>query len=152
MPNSSHINILIGKSKLLQQLTILRPDYHEKALKLIEQSQPYLEKIVDIFPYYTNHNIIHSLQVLVRMEQILDKDALGQFNEDALFVLVASSILHDIGMAFLYENDKSDFLGKNNIDENDKVKIQNILRKMRRNEKNGRLNHLDLLFLLLFSL
>ncbi len=54
-------------------------------------------RIPSLFPEYTQHDIHHSIRIMETIEELVgDIDALNEFE---IFLIIACSLLHDIGMA-----------------------------------------------------
>lgn len=60
-----------------------------------------------LLPWFTNHNVDHSDEIIQILGQILQplEDHKNFLSEDELFILLASSYLHDIGMQYIKIDD-----------------------------------------------
>lgn len=88
-----------GGEQLLQDLERIR-----------KQATPILSQIVATFPEFTIHDIRHSDKVLSILDWLLVDKLKEALNQYEIYFLIASTILHDIGMAnlpFLLENNSS---------------------------------------------
>lgn len=80
-----------------KRLKKLNPHYHELVRNTVVLLSYTLEKYKTYFPSYTDHTILHSLNVLDFCNRLLGPQA-ELLNEDELFVLMMSAYLHDSGM------------------------------------------------------
>lgn len=107
-----------------KRLAKLNPHYHtlvkNTAFVLINA----LEKYKRYFPDFTDHTVLHSLQVIDFCNQLIGENC-DKLNEDELFVLIMSAYLHDCGMGIrendyknLYETVVSEEYRKSHIHDN----------------------------------
>lgn len=134
--NKSYINELIS-TNLFKSLEQQNKDLSCKIKVFIEKISPLLDDIKKYFPYYTRHDSHHGFKVCERISQILNPNCLIPGNDISLlpteiFLLIAASYAHDLGMA-VFPKEESDLLEKLNIDKNDDwethPKLQEFLRE-----------------------
>ncbi|HBL40186.1 MAG TPA: hypothetical protein DDY98_00880 [Ruminococcaceae bacterium] len=80
-----------------KRLSQLNPHYHTLVKNTVFVMSRVLEKYKLFFPDFTDHTVLHSLQVLDFCNRLLGEQVL-QLNEDELYVLIMSAYLHDSGM------------------------------------------------------
>ena len=85
------------KSKLLEKLKD-DPILHASFLETISEAKYLLTKYSANYPKYTDHSIFHSFTIIENIELLLDNENIRTLNADELYILLCSSILHDIGM------------------------------------------------------
>ena len=61
--------------------------------------EPLLGHVIDLFPYYTRHDLVHCDSVIDMAGKIVGQDTCNSLSNAEVFLLVASCYLHDIGMA-----------------------------------------------------
>lgn len=79
-------------------------------IKTLKQRNPDLSSQIDsikkyckkewetvMLPWFTNHNVTHSEEIIYLIGQILGP-SIEELSDDELFILIASAYLHDIGM------------------------------------------------------
>lgn len=64
-----------------------------------------------VFPDYTDHTILHSLDVLNYCNHFIGEDQIDRLNPDECYVLMMACFLHDIGMG-IKERDFYEFMGQ----------------------------------------
>ena len=73
-----------------------------KLHKLFKESvfciQNALNKYQNIFPTYTDHTALHSLEVIAFCNELIGKENIDKLNCDEIYVLLMSAYLHDSGM------------------------------------------------------
>lgn len=89
--------ILISNLKLMKALEAKKSGFHSIAEDLYKRAELHLNsRIPSLFPEYTQHDIHHSIRLLETIEELVgDIDALNEFE---IFLIIACSLLHDIGM------------------------------------------------------
>ncbi len=89
--------VLISHLKLMKALEAKKSGFHSIAEDLYKRAELHLNnRIPSLFPEYTQHDIHHSIRVLETIEELVgDIDALNEFE---IFLIIACSLLHDIGM------------------------------------------------------
>ncbi|MBP9989272.1 MAG: nucleoside hydrolase [Ruminococcus sp.] len=80
-----------------KRLAELSPTYHTLVKNTAFAVCFLLEKYRTYFPDFTDHTVLHSLQVLDFCNRLLG-DTVYSLNEDELYVLIMSAYLHDSGM------------------------------------------------------
>ncbi len=99
-----------SKSKLLKRLK-KNTKLYASFLEIINEAKDLLAKYSVNFPKYTDHSIFHSFTIIENIELLLDKKNINTLNADELYILLSSSILHDIGMC-IEVNKIKEFIGK----------------------------------------
>lgn len=66
--------------------------------KVCEEARDFLNRVSANFPTYTDHSITHSFTVIQRIEMLLNEEDIENLNNDEIYILLVSAILHDIGM------------------------------------------------------
>lgn len=110
------------KSKLLKRLkknTILYASFSE----IVNGAKDLLTKYSVNYPKYTDHSISHSFTIIKNIELLLDKNNINTLNTDELYILLSSSILHDIGMC-IETNKVKELIGANEY-----KKLKNLYEK-----------------------
>lgn len=82
---------------LEKRLKALDPQLHEKFAQSIFVIQRILESYTVLFPTFTDHTILHSIDVADFCSKLI-ADQIEKFNADELYVLLMSCYLHDAGM------------------------------------------------------
>lgn len=84
-----------------QQISNIRaslPDSTREKLNRISQvAAPVLARTTNVLTEFTEHDLNHSIGV-EKMYDLLFKNDFSSLNEDERFILIAATILHDIGM------------------------------------------------------
>jgi len=104
----------LKKTKAWQYLNSIRLGYGTIAVHFVNTIAPLLASIKDIFPFYTRHDAHHGFRVLIRMEEILNKDcfesaSLIHFSADEVLLLICAAYAHDLGMAVFPNEEKELF-------------------------------------------
>ncbi|UZN01427.1 HD domain-containing protein (plasmid) [Lysinibacillus sp. MHQ-1] len=73
------------------------PFYHQIITVFKEVESLINSRIAYIFPYYTQHDIKHSLRIMEYMYEIIDD--IKQLNDLEIAFLIYAALLHDIGMS-----------------------------------------------------
>lgn len=71
--------------------------------RMREKISPILEKVRDIFPDYTKHNIEHSDKVIKLLDMLISDNLKNYLNEYALYFVLCAAYLHDIGLMIFGE-------------------------------------------------
>ncbi len=90
-------NLIFPNSKFLEKLaedTIL----HASFLKIVNEAKHFLTNYKVNYLKYTDHSIFHSFTLIEYIELLLDDKNINVLNVDEAYILLSSSILHDIGM------------------------------------------------------
>ncbi len=74
------------------------PWLHERLQENIIVINRLLNKYFDRFPTFTDHSILHSMQVLYYCNQLIGPVQIDKLSPEECYVLVMSCYLHDIGM------------------------------------------------------
>ena len=88
-----------------KRLAELNPTYHELVKNTSFAVCFLLEKYRTYFPDFTDHTVLHSLQVLDFCNRLLG-ETVYSLNADELYVLIMSAYLHDSGMGISEEDYK----------------------------------------------
>ncbi len=75
------------------------PELHNLFSDTVLVMQNMLSGFKRLFPAFTDHSALHSLQVIDFCNQLIGPDNLQKMSPDAIYVLLASCYLHDSGMA-----------------------------------------------------
>lgn len=70
-----------------------------------------LQSYRSVFPYYTDHSILHSLDLLYYSNLLIGPDQIDMLNTDECYVLMMACLLHDVGMG-VRENDFRTFMAE----------------------------------------
>lgn len=57
-----------------------------------------LDRYLSVFPGYTDHSMLHCLDVMNMCNQLIGPSQIDRLNADEMYVLLMSVILHDVGM------------------------------------------------------
>lgn len=85
----------------------LRPDLKEKLIKIKERAKPILDKIIEVFPEYTIHDIRHSEKVLNILGWFIPDRLIEAMSPWEVFFLACAAVLHDIGMIRFSDKEKT---------------------------------------------
>ncbi len=80
-----------------ERLYSLCPELHRRYQGCLVVAEKMLNKYQHIFPFYTDHTILHSLDVL-SLCNILIGDQMESLTAEDLYVLMMGALFHDIGM------------------------------------------------------
>lgn len=83
---------------LERRLKELDPGLHKRFADTVFVMQHALSNYKRLFPDFTDHTILHSLTVIDFCNQLIGPAQLERMNADAIYVLLMSCYLHDIGM------------------------------------------------------
>ncbi len=83
---------------LEQRLKEKNPGLHERVLDNIAVLNTMLQKYAVWFPEYTDHSILHSMDVIEFCNWIIGEEQVQKLLPEECFVLLMSCYLHDIGM------------------------------------------------------
>ncbi len=86
------------RSKLLEDLKKKDQILYASFLQIKDVVKVLLPKYSINFSTYTDHSISHSFSIIENIELLVDDENISTFNADELYILLSSSILHDIGM------------------------------------------------------
>ena len=79
------------------------PELHARFNSVVFSSPYILTKYKTLFPTFTDHSIIHSLNVIEFCNKIIG-DQIDKMNVDEIYVLLLGSYLHDTGMGVSKED------------------------------------------------
>jgi len=81
----------------MKALYAKKSKFYSVAEELYRRTELHLNnRIPSLFPEYTQHDIHHSIRLLETIEELVDD--IDSFNEFEIFLIIACSLLHDIGM------------------------------------------------------
>ena len=113
-----------------KRLCQLDPALHKRFTDAVFALQFNLSKYQLIFPEYTDHSNLHSLNVISFCNQLIG-DQIDRMNADELYILLSACYLHDTGMGIAMKDYRefSDCLDFGNYFENhSRADIPNIIR------------------------
>ena len=79
------------------------PELHARFNSVVFSSPYILTKYKTLFPTFTDHSIIHSLNVIEFCNKIIG-DQIDKMNEDEIYAILLGSYLHDTGMGVSKED------------------------------------------------
>lgn len=88
---------------LERRLQELSKDLHERFNSVVFSSPYILTKYKTLFPTFTDHSIIHSLNVIEFCNKIIG-DQIDKMNVDEIYAILLGSYLHDTGMGVSKED------------------------------------------------
>lgn len=83
------------------------PDLHQRTKDSAAVLQKMLESFVPRFPDFTDHTILHSMDVLEYSNMLIGEDQIKRLSAAECYVLIMSCYLHDIGMGINQKNYES---------------------------------------------
>lgn len=86
-------------------------DLHRRAADSQVVLNRLLQSYRSVFPHYTDHSILHSLDLLYYSNMLIGPEQIENINVDECYVLVMACLLHDVGMG-VRENDFRDFMAE----------------------------------------
>ena len=128
----------LKKTSAWQYLNSIRPEYGTIAICFVNSISPLLASIKEIFPFYTRHDAHHCYRVLLRMQEILNKDCFDynsslHFSADEVLLLICAAYGHDLGMA-VFPGEEKELIDELNLEVNEDWKNNPILHgHLRRN-------------------
>lgn len=96
-----------------RKLKELSPDLHTRYTASVFGIQGVLTHYQTMFPAFTDHTYLHSMQLIDFCNRLLRKSIIDNMNADELYILLMSACLHDSGMG-ISEKDYDEFTA--NID------------------------------------
>src|SRR5437868_15165933 len=92
----------LQETEIWNYLHSINSNYAKLSIVFVEKITPILNTISKYFPFYTEHNSVHSNNILKRMYQILNRECFDSSNQYSLshieiYLLICSSYAHDIG-------------------------------------------------------
>ncbi|KKO66122.1 Chaperone protein HtpG [Janthinobacterium sp. KBS0711] len=93
----------LKSTKVFSHLALQSPEYADRAVHFVQTIAPILETTIQHFPLYTRHDAHHGFQVVRRLEDVLQIGCLKigaskSLGYPELFLLIAASYAHDLGM------------------------------------------------------
>ena len=80
-----------------RRLSRLSPELHSRYRDCVVISQRMLTRYENYFPDFTDHTVLHTLDVLELCNQLIGKQ-LEQLSAENLYVLMMGALFHDVGM------------------------------------------------------
>lgn len=104
-----------------KRLRELNPELHKRFTNALFALQFTLSHYKRLFPEYTDHTELHSMNVIDFCNQLIGAEQIDLLNVDELYVLLMSCYLHDVGMGvsetdyelFMPELGGNEYLAKN---------------------------------------
>jgi len=81
-----------------RRLRDLSPELHQSVIDFTFTLQGMLDRFRPRFPEFTDHSILHSLDVLDYSNYIIGEEQINQLSPAECYVLIMACYLHDIGM------------------------------------------------------
>nr|MCR5451259.1 hypothetical protein [Lachnospiraceae bacterium] len=103
--NNSDVNDYLLEKKIENESPVLHENMHNNIVVLNHMLNSY----TTIFPFFTDHSVLHSMDVLDYCNSIIGADNIKRLNVDECYVIVMSCYLHDIGMG-VREKDYLEFM------------------------------------------
>jgi hypothetical protein len=127
---------------IYKYLKKINSDYAKMACAFVTAVSPILSTIRDYFPFYTRHDAHHGYRVLLRMQQILNKECFNSrkllaFSEDECLLLICAAYAHDLGMA-IFPGETSMLLSELSISPNGSWKQDKRLQRFLRDHHSQR--------------
>ena len=113
-----------------RRLAKLNPEYSQLVKNTAFVMTNALDRYSLVFPTYTDHSVLHALQVINFCNQLI-ADQAEMLNEDELFVLLMSCYMHDTGMGITekdYQQLYDAVVSKEFISEHPDADIKEIIR------------------------
>ena len=85
------------------RLRKLDPELHRRFTDTVFGLQDTLFHFRALFPEFTDHSSLHSLTVIDFCNRLIGPEQIGRLNADAIYVLLMSCYLHDVGMGISEE-------------------------------------------------
>lgn len=74
------------------------PELHKRFRESVFGIQGLLNRYKYIFPTYTDHTALHSLEVIDFCNALIGQEQIDRMNDDEIYILLMSAYLHDSGM------------------------------------------------------
>ncbi|MCS1384809.1 ATP-binding protein [Lysinibacillus sphaericus] len=88
----------IKETNLMKELESRQSPFHSKINEVYGEVEDILNnRIARVFPFYTQHDIKHSLRIIEHIFDVIEN--VKQLNDLEITLLIYSALLHDIGMA-----------------------------------------------------
>ena len=81
-----------------QRLRKLDPQLHRRFSDTVLALNRLLSNYHLLFPNYTDHTELHSLNVIEFCNKLIGKEQIGKMSADAIYILLMACYLHDLGM------------------------------------------------------
>ena len=94
-----------------QKLKRENPQLHKRVADSVVCVERMLVKYQNIFPTYTDHTALHSINIIDFCNRLIGKN-IDQMNADEIYVLLMGAYLHDSGMGITM-SDYKNFRKKN---------------------------------------
>lgn len=90
-----------------QRLSAESPELHRRFRDSVFTLQSMLMKYKTIFPTYTDHTSLHSMEVIDFCNALIGNENIAKMNADEVYVLLMSAYLHDSGMGISFADYES---------------------------------------------
>lgn len=80
-----------------KRLLLLDPDLHGRYRNCLVVSQNMLTRYESTFPTYTDHSVLHTMEIMELCNQLIGEH-LSDMTADDLYVLLMGALFHDVGM------------------------------------------------------
>lgn len=80
-----------------RRLAELSPELHQRYRDCVTVSWQMLSRYATYFPEYTDHSVLHTLDILDLCNQLIGEQ-LNELNASELYVLLMGALFHDVGM------------------------------------------------------
>lgn len=113
-----------------QKLKRENPQLHKRVVDSVVCVERMLVKYQNIFPTYTDHTVLHSINIIDFCNHLIGKN-IDQMNADEIYVLLMGAYLHDSGMGITmsdYENFRKKIDFGDYFDTHDQENIPDIIR------------------------
>lgn len=113
-----------------QKLKRENPQLHKRVADSVVCVERMLVKYQNIFPTYTDHTALHSINIIDFCNRLIGKN-IDQMNADEIYVLLMGAYLHDSGMGITmsdYENFRKKIDFGDYFDTHDQENIPDIIR------------------------
>ena len=94
----------MGDFQLETKLLTENRDLHQRTKDCAVVLQKMLESFIPRFPDFTDHTILHSMDVLEYSNLLLGEEQIERLSPAECYVLIMSCYLHDIGMGISQKN------------------------------------------------
>lgn len=133
---------LLRTSKIWKYLETINSDYARRCEQFVIITAPILDSIKEYFPYYTEHNAIHSGNILKRMAEVMYEECLAPNTPNSIsdveaYLLICSSYGHDLGMT-IFPGEQDALLKTLDIEVDDNWKENPVLTKYLREKHSVR--------------
>ena len=111
------------------------PDLHRNMTDSVAVFEMMLQKFLGRFPKFTDHSLIHSLEVLEYGNLLIGPEQVKRLSAEECYVFIMSCYLHDTGMG-ITDKDLEDYLAGSEGDAPDEADMTDFVRKSH-NELSG---------------